>query len=456
MFSKKKKRPSISAPTNFEHRVHTGFDRSQGKFVGLPPQWASLIKGDQATPSKTDGLSRPRPIVDPSSITNTEMVDMKKESIVRGSQANLRPNQQYHLPHGASQQLLMNQQLLVNQLISQQQQQMGPPRATVARSNSLRKADSPPPQLRPNRIPPPVPEHEHMPDTMMMNGNMMSAMNPPPQAHWQQQGSVVPGQPQHATFQNGNGAYHPQQHLATHPHFQPHQPPHLHTPPVPQMPKPILINGQNRTATPPQLPPGHPGAATPSLVQAMPAMTTPGNHLMHHAPPPQPQMPYTNGNPPPPMVHRQLFNGPPPTRAASHSQINLNNNQPPLPPAKKAQPPLPPPPTMYHQQQQVSIHNQIGPDVQPPAVPPKSSPPAPPKPYHPQHHSNGPMVSSNTVNHAQPPVNGDINQVNYNANHVDNHSQNGSVDNSSQQSGQQVRYARWSDRLIDCDHASHA
>lgn len=30
MFSKRKKKPLISAPTNFEHRVHTGFDRKEG------------------------------------------------------------------------------------------------------------------------------------------------------------------------------------------------------------------------------------------------------------------------------------------------------------------------------------------------------------------------------------------------------------------------------------------
>ncbi|KAL3231997.1 hypothetical protein MRX96_023084 [Rhipicephalus microplus] len=60
MFAKKKKKPIISAPSNFEHRVHTGFDRREGRFVGLPPQWASLIGG---------GQDRPKPIIDPSNIT---------------------------------------------------------------------------------------------------------------------------------------------------------------------------------------------------------------------------------------------------------------------------------------------------------------------------------------------------------------------------------------------------
>ena len=68
---RKKKRPVISMPTNFEHRVHTGFDRREGRYVGLPPQWASII---QVAPEDT---SRPKPIVDPSNITPTEILDLK-------------------------------------------------------------------------------------------------------------------------------------------------------------------------------------------------------------------------------------------------------------------------------------------------------------------------------------------------------------------------------------------
>lgn len=81
MFSKKKKKPVISTPSNFEHRVHTGFDRKEGVFVGLPPQWASLIHGGSS--------NRPKPIVDVSHITCTEMIDMKKQNIVRGSHTHL-------------------------------------------------------------------------------------------------------------------------------------------------------------------------------------------------------------------------------------------------------------------------------------------------------------------------------------------------------------------------------
>lgn len=68
---KKKKRPEISAPKNFEHRVHTSFDAKRGCFVGLPTQWQSLI----------ENLRRPRPMVDPSRITEVELRPKKVEKL---------------------------------------------------------------------------------------------------------------------------------------------------------------------------------------------------------------------------------------------------------------------------------------------------------------------------------------------------------------------------------------
>ncbi|KAG7272620.1 hypothetical protein CRUP_033129 [Coryphaenoides rupestris] len=75
--SEKKQRrrrgPEISAPRDFEHRVHTSYDASRGCYVGLPPQWQSLI----------ETLRRPQPLVDPSTITQVDLVP--KKTIVRGS-----------------------------------------------------------------------------------------------------------------------------------------------------------------------------------------------------------------------------------------------------------------------------------------------------------------------------------------------------------------------------------
>ncbi|XP_067428830.1 serine/threonine-protein kinase PAK 6b isoform X1 [Thunnus thynnus] len=75
MFRRKKKkhRPEISAPQDFQHRVHTSFNVATGHYVGLPPQWQSVI----------DTLRRPRPLVDPSRITDVQLGPKKR--ICRGS-----------------------------------------------------------------------------------------------------------------------------------------------------------------------------------------------------------------------------------------------------------------------------------------------------------------------------------------------------------------------------------
>lgn len=74
MFTKKKKsRIQISAPSNFEHRVHTDFDEQEQKFVGLPRQWQSLIE---------DTAKRPKPFIDATIITTVE--PRKVGFLVRG------------------------------------------------------------------------------------------------------------------------------------------------------------------------------------------------------------------------------------------------------------------------------------------------------------------------------------------------------------------------------------
>ncbi|TRY57942.1 hypothetical protein DNTS_009827, partial [Danionella cerebrum] len=74
MFGRRKKRLQISAPSNFEHRVHTDFDREEQRFTGLPAQWQSLLSDTLTHPH----THRPRPLVDPSHTTPIK-------TIVRGS-----------------------------------------------------------------------------------------------------------------------------------------------------------------------------------------------------------------------------------------------------------------------------------------------------------------------------------------------------------------------------------
>lgn len=146
MFSKKKKKPVISGPSNFEHRVHTGFDRREGKYVGLPPQWASIIGVDR---------ERPKPIIDPSNITPTEMLDIKARKNVLS------------FPKGIVRGATPTQGLNGGGNNANQRQ------INVTRSNSLRK-ESPPPLMRKDFI------HSRMPTTINENetttmGNVRSA-----------------------------------------------------------------------------------------------------------------------------------------------------------------------------------------------------------------------------------------------------------------------------------------
>lgn len=140
MFTKKKKKPQISPPTNFEHRVHTGYDKREGKYVGLPLQWASIVANNQILKS----TNRPLPLVDPSAITPTEILDLK--TIVRGD---------HHIENklGAPQVPAHN--------IPNTNGLLLPKTSNVARSNSLRSS-SPPRMRRDYRtnanVPPSVPE----------------------------------------------------------------------------------------------------------------------------------------------------------------------------------------------------------------------------------------------------------------------------------------------------------
>lgn len=138
---KKKKKPAISGPSNFEHRVHTGFDHQHGRYTGLPTQWAGIIVPEENT-------ERRRPMVDPSAITDVQPL----KTIIRGP---------------STQQL--------NGTVGNDVRGI-----TVARSNSLRNTS--PPSLRRKYYPdgsyPSVPENEQM--------GQMSNRGPPgshPQYH---------------------------------------------------------------------------------------------------------------------------------------------------------------------------------------------------------------------------------------------------------------------------------
>lgn len=171
MFSKKKKKPQISQPSNFEHRVHTGFDKNEKKYFGLPLQWASIVGNNEVLKS----TNRPLPLVDPSEITPTEILDLK--TIVR--------------PHNNNNNSSAPE--------SQQSHRLVLPKTShVARSNSLRSS-SPPRvrrgELRANaNVPTAVPEEiQSYPYTdIQVNGNKPQIQYP--SAVMQLQTDAIDGQ----------------------------------------------------------------------------------------------------------------------------------------------------------------------------------------------------------------------------------------------------------------------
>ncbi|XP_068158782.1 serine/threonine-protein kinase PAK mbt [Drosophila tropicalis] len=168
MFSKKKKKPLISMPSNFEHRVHTGFDKRENKYVGLPLQWASIVGNNQILKS----TNRPLPLVDPSEITPTEILDLK--TIVRPHHNNNKADTtSLNSTNNVNNMMMMSATGtavggvgpgIAPMATQQSTMPTGPgivlPKTShVARSNSLRSS-SPPRVRRVANVPPAVPEEE--------------------------------------------------------------------------------------------------------------------------------------------------------------------------------------------------------------------------------------------------------------------------------------------------------
>ena len=273
MFSKKKKKPEISAPSNFQHRVHTGFDASNNKFVGLPKQWTSLVGHEPGATSPY----RPQPVVDPSAITPIDIQEMK--TIVRGG-----PGDPAHLQHPAPGDTpLSNRQLA------------GARGGSVVRSNSLRSSSPPGLQARLRRE-----QGSNLPPVMERAGPEAEYPDYPPRGHVASRPNSVMRQPgpgnnqypgQHVNNNQGypGPAYPGPPNMNNGPRYPGHNgayPPPGHRPPQVQ-PGP----GSNRSAGsgsdtssqgqhhfypgPGQPPP--PGPRPPGPPQSRPGSTVPGS-----------------------------------------------------------------------------------------------------------------------------------------------------------------------------------
>uniref|UniRef100_A0A3B3QRH4 non-specific serine/threonine protein kinase n=1 Tax=Paramormyrops kingsleyae TaxID=1676925 RepID=A0A3B3QRH4_9TELE len=60
--NKKKERPEISLPSDFEHTIHVGFDAVTGEFTGMPEQWARLLQTSNIT--KLEQKTNPQAVLD--------------------------------------------------------------------------------------------------------------------------------------------------------------------------------------------------------------------------------------------------------------------------------------------------------------------------------------------------------------------------------------------------------
>ncbi|XP_043912576.1 serine/threonine-protein kinase PAK 5 isoform X2 [Protopterus annectens] len=133
MFGKKKKKLEISAPSNFEHRVHTGFDHREQKFTGLPQQWQSLL---------ADTANRPKPVVDPSCITPIQLAPMKSKTFEK-------QRHDYSPSHSNSKTIVRGNKPQKDTSINGLLEEFDS--ISVTRSNSLRKESPPVPrQQNPN------------------------------------------------------------------------------------------------------------------------------------------------------------------------------------------------------------------------------------------------------------------------------------------------------------------
>ncbi|MFT7818386.1 serine/threonine-protein kinase PAK 1-like isoform X1 [Arapaima gigas] len=60
--NRRKERPEISLPSDFEHTIHVGFDAVTGEFTGMPEQWARLLQTSNIT--KLEQKKNPQAVLD--------------------------------------------------------------------------------------------------------------------------------------------------------------------------------------------------------------------------------------------------------------------------------------------------------------------------------------------------------------------------------------------------------
>jgi len=248
MFSKKKsKKLDISAPTNFQHRVHTGYDDKSNKFLGLPKQWTSLVgetAGNQS-PYRPKAMVLPNDVLDTSyeSSTHSQTGGFRIANGVHQQPEN-QSNTIYPTPAPSSgilkrppapaggpgayygQQQNLPPHPHQNQQIQQQNYEQFPIRPT-SNQNHHNPNQNRPPYVHQQQDRPPYVQHQGHPHQQVPNFRLPLSSH-----HGHPQGQVPPGPPSQQIPMNN--LQHHQQQLNSIPYIR--QPPSYQGPPPPPGP----------------------------------------------------------------------------------------------------------------------------------------------------------------------------------------------------------------------------
>ncbi|XP_064091111.1 serine/threonine-protein kinase PAK mbt-like isoform X2 [Macrobrachium nipponense] len=411
MFKKKNKKVVISGPSNFQHRVHTGFDHHEQKYVGLPPQWQGIV-------SNALDKCRPIPLVDPLEITPVDMLDMKvPQDVSRGQDSASKLTRGFATLNLADPNRNPQTNVNVNRVGNNNNNNAGgaanlPKTSSVARSNSLRSSS--PPRLRRG-------EHwggHNMPPTLH-EGEILNWPHVQYTNHLQHPGhpQTHPSHPSHPghyqghlSHQQGPPPHHPPYHplspaqTKSPPGYVPQtRPPQNmggpvhpgpHGPPVPGAPHGHSVNGDDRfdyrdgRMQHPDIRRDGWGAGGMRTPSGPSSAGSAGSSGQHGPTPPPPHQNLHNGHPPHPQGGRPPAQLPPEAGGPG----NQHPNGPQYPPSQH------PHPSSYQVPNQSVQHSHQSPPQHrshvrgpQPLPPPHQSPHGAPPPHHPpppSHHTS--------------------------------------------------------------------
>lgn len=93
----KSKKPEISLPTEFEHKVHVGFDPVTGDFTGMPEQWTKLLQVSNI--SSAEQKKNPQAVIDVLKFYDSNTKKEQDDKFMNFSKPNEEEEQPKPVPH---------------------------------------------------------------------------------------------------------------------------------------------------------------------------------------------------------------------------------------------------------------------------------------------------------------------------------------------------------------------